>query len=145
MAALYAGYNVTITTSDSGTLPDQPYQTVYFGGEVDYLLGASSYIDPRNETLTGSALVATETVVDTFPGLKCRPDGPHARQCCDPAVGASARTQAHRGPDRRHGASLSVATSSALEFTTSPLYGDEQYNGQIGLQDAPTLLSELGG
>ena len=144
MASLYSGYNVTVTTSDAGDPPQGPHQTVYFGGYSFWLFGTSSYIDPRNETLTGSAVVATLTIADAYPGLDA------AQMAL--AIGNVATHESGHLLGLRHTEGLTDImavgpdpTSAALEFTTSPLYEGEQYNGQIGLQDAPTLLSEIGG
>lgn len=56
--SLYAGYAVQFTGSnESPTPPALPYQTAHVGGSYPGgLLGIADYIDPRNETLTGTSL-----------------------------------------------------------------------------------------
>jgi WD40 repeat protein len=59
---IYAGYDILFVSSDDGYTPSLPYHTVYVGGQTpDGLLGIPDYVDPRNETATGTAIVyATE-------------------------------------------------------------------------------------
>lgn len=70
LEGVYAAFNVEFFSSDDGVLPGIPYQTVYVGGpNPDDLLGISDYVDPRNETATGTALVyATEIAQVGIPG-----------------------------------------------------------------------------
>jgi len=60
--AVYGAFDIEFFTSDDAVWPDPPYHSVYVGGWTpDGLLGISDYIDPRNETATGTAIVyATE-------------------------------------------------------------------------------------
>ena len=66
----YAAYNVdpaladtadagiAFFSSEDGVIPSLPYQTVHIGGSTpDDLLGISDYVDPRNDTATGTAIV----------------------------------------------------------------------------------------
>ncbi len=84
MRTIYSKYNVDpvdANTSDGIKFyssdnydPDDvplPYQTVYVGGETpDNLLGIADYVDPRNATTTGTAIVyATEIAEQGIGGL----------------------------------------------------------------------------
>jgi WD40 repeat protein len=62
LASFYAPYNVVFSRADQDVPPTPPYQTIYIGGSTpDGLLGIADYVDPRNETTTGTAIVfATE-------------------------------------------------------------------------------------
>ncbi|MFQ5805310.1 MAG: PKD domain-containing protein [Phycisphaerae bacterium] len=59
---IYAAYDIQFFSSDDTVSPALPFQTVYVGGSTpEGLLGIADYIDPRNETTTGTAIVyATE-------------------------------------------------------------------------------------
>ncbi len=51
----YDGYNLQFVTSDAG-VPSGPHQTMHIGGSSSSLYGIADYIDPRNDTLTGSGI-----------------------------------------------------------------------------------------
>lgn len=58
----YAGYNVSITTSDDGPLPDGDYTVLHFGGDDAGLLGLADNVDMYNPTLRQTAII----YVDAF-------------------------------------------------------------------------------
>ena len=78
LRAIYARYNVDpadanfddgikIYSSDDYAATDipTPFITIYVGGILyDDLLGAADYVDPRNDTTTGMAVVAATTIAD---------------------------------------------------------------------------------
>lgn len=54
---VYTAFDVQIVSSDTGP-PVPPFHTVWIGSSSpDNLLGISDYVDPRNETGTGTAIV----------------------------------------------------------------------------------------
>ena len=59
---IYSGYDIDFFTSDDPEPPATPYLTVYVGGRSpEGYLGVADYVDPRNATATGTAIVfATE-------------------------------------------------------------------------------------
>ncbi|MBU0639708.1 MAG: PKD domain-containing protein [Planctomycetes bacterium] len=145
--AMYADWpNIVISTSDdAGAPPDRPYQTVYFGSSSLFFLGIADYIDPRNDTLTGSAIVATDTFDYDYPTLTAEEMGF--------AIGATAVHESGHLLGLRHtdlaGDVMSYSTS-ATDTTQgfrndAPLTASEQYNAQIGYQDARTLFDEIFG
>ncbi len=59
--SIYDGYDVQFVTSDAGT-PTAPFQTMHIGGTSTSLYGIADYIDPRNETLTGTGITFAVTI-----------------------------------------------------------------------------------
>lgn len=54
----YSGFNVEFTGSnESNQPPALPYQTLFVGGENALLYGIADYIDPRNDSQSGRAIV----------------------------------------------------------------------------------------
>lgn len=52
--------------SDMHGPPPLPYQTIYIGGSTpDGLLGVADYVDPRNETTTGTAIVYATQIAES--------------------------------------------------------------------------------
>lgn len=149
LSQLFEGYAVTFYTSD-GPLPDPPYQTLYFGGTADTPFGVSNYIDPRNDTLTGAALVATLSVRDEVNRLESAP----TPASMGLSIGnAAAREVGHLlGLRKTSGGILDLMNpeapinAAALTFMEAPLRSAEQYNSPaIGWQNAPQLLLETVG
>lgn len=72
--AKFAGFNVVVSTSDDGVLPQAPFQTMYVGGGDPFLYGKAAYIDPRNETLSGTGITFADTIAaDTIAGFYTNP------------------------------------------------------------------------
>jgi hypothetical protein len=141
----YARFNVVISTSDDGHEPVKPFQTVYFGGRSDEFYGISQYIDPRNETLTGAALVTTLDIAFDFPQVTPEEMGD--------LIGSVATHESAHLLGLRHteggfndimDPNAPIGSPTAI-FVSSPLYRAEEYNGQIGTQNAPILLEEVVG
>ncbi len=181
---LLIGYDVEVTTSDEGPPPAQPYQTVYFGGtfttEVNWLfsgslnapyvytrsgswrvydLGRADYIDPRNETLTGTAIVGLEGILNvtgtlspTLMGLVLGNATGHEmgflmglRRTEDQDLTSNDIMDLIQLWDDGNG-NLGTIVTTAPEFTEGALRPFEQYNTPaIGTQDAAVLLEELFG
>ncbi|MBL8878319.1 MAG: PKD domain-containing protein [Phycisphaerales bacterium] len=141
---LFATWDVEVTTSDDG-VPDAPFQTIYFAPTnftVDEfeLYGIADYIDPRNDTLTGSAVIKCPGFAADFPNSTVNDMGD--------LVGVVVAHECGHLLGLRH---VSDATdimdtgplSTTQVFKSSPLLSSEQYNAGSGTQDAPQLLNEL--
>lgn len=59
--ALYAGYAVTIMSSDEAAVPPGPHSTIYFGGYNSVLVGMGAGVDRYNADLTDDAIVYTRS------------------------------------------------------------------------------------
>ncbi len=62
---IYADFNVEIFTTDDAIQPDPPFQRLYVGGTAPTgsgLLGISDYIDPRNDTATGTGITFATSI-----------------------------------------------------------------------------------
>lgn len=57
----YAGYNVTVLSSDDGPPPDGPHATVHFGGVDDQLLGLADSVDQYNVDPWENAIIYVES------------------------------------------------------------------------------------
>ncbi|MBN2446698.1 MAG: hypothetical protein JXO22_08230, partial [Phycisphaerae bacterium] len=178
---MLAPYNVQVTCSegdlndpaDNGAPPASPYQQVYFGGTfvMDwdddtglYDLAAADYVDPRNETLTGTGAVSVDGILGVYgTGL--------------PAAGTMGlilgnataydigfllglrRTEGTTNDIMDLGVLWGYPSGATLLETSSPAFGEgalrayEQYGthppsptsalAPIGIQDAPTLFQQL--
>ncbi|RMF85877.1 MAG: PKD domain-containing protein [Planctomycetota bacterium] len=67
LRAQYAAYNITFVSSDEvaadpSLAPAPPFQTIYVGGFNLSLFGLADYVDPRNDTAIGSAIVYASRV-----------------------------------------------------------------------------------
>ncbi len=60
MRADYAGYNVTILTSDEGPAPSTPHSQLHFGGDDSSLLGLADNVDAYNSNPTQTAVIYTD-------------------------------------------------------------------------------------
>ena len=60
----YAGYNVTVLSSDEGPPPNGPYATVHFGGLDERLLGLADSVDQYNVDPWESAIIYVESFAD---------------------------------------------------------------------------------
>lgn len=142
---LFADWDVEVTTSDDG-VPDAPYQTVYFSA-TNFLTdeiepyGRADYLDPRNDTLTGSAIIKCRRFAQDFPGSTVNDMGDLlgvvVAHECGHLLGlrhTSDNTDVMRGE---------LIISATQTFRSSPLLASEQYNSGIGTQDAPQLLNEI--
>jgi WD40 repeat protein/chitodextrinase len=155
---VYAGFDVQFYSSDDGVTPTLPYQTIYVGGATpEGLLGVSDYIDPRNDTLTGTAIVyATEIAERGINGLFDNPADDTA------TLGrAMGRVAAHQigqllglrntddNTDIMEGWDIRQVGDPTIPRTlkTSLVTASEQVGnlGPIGFQDAPLLLQETVG
>jgi len=134
---LFAGFDVEVTD----TAPTPPYITVYFGGarplealQTEY--GFPGHIDARNNTLTGNAIVFTDTLEDAF-GLTEALVGTVAGRQIGFLLGLHLTT----------GNNADIMDAGA--DITGPLQFDESslapvFGGSTpGMQDAPRLFNEL--
>lgn len=137
----YAPWNVVITSSDEGDPPEPPYQTVHFGGSSLFVYGVADYIDPRNDTLTGSAIVYT----DNFAGSWSTPQE-YAAVIGEVAVHESGHLAGLRHVDNVQDIMATADWTGLSDFTVSPLSAFEQLNSPaIGIQDAPQWFDEIFG
>lgn len=145
---LFADYNLQVFTSDSATPPAPPYITVLFDSsasgfvnsvETEYF-GVADYLDPRNDTLTGTALIAANKLADEFMG-----ETPAALAGRMGAVAAHHIGHllglAHVDNDADI-MSREANPAPSQSFTQSPLTSVE-ISPPIGIQDAPLTLTEL--
>jgi WD40 repeat protein/PKD repeat protein len=136
---LFAGFDVEVTD----TAPTPPYISVYFGGQRPLEAPPSEYgfpnhIDARNDTLTGSAIVFTDTLEDEF-GLTEALVGTVAGRQIGFLLGLHLTTGNNADI---MGANADV--TGPLQFEDSalaPVFG----SSTPGTQDAPHLLNELVG
>jgi len=155
---VYAGFNIQFFSSDDGVTPALPFQTVYIGGSTpDWLLGVSDYIDPRNETTTGTAIVYATGIAELGIG------GFFANPADDTATlgRAIGRVAAHQigqllglrntddPTDIMQGSDVRQVGDPTIPriLKTSLVTASEQVGdlGPIGFQDAPLLLQETVG
>jgi WD40 repeat protein len=146
---IFGGYNVFFFDSE----PAQPYLSVYFGGgSADFWIAWTDYLDPRNQTRNGTAYVFSQTIATTYDGLL------DSETDMANALANVAAQQIGLLIGLRNSASGSgdimdpdltaseASIKSTVEFTDSePLNASEQFNGQMGTQNARELLSEIVG
>jgi WD40 repeat protein len=164
---LLSSYGFVVST-DPPANSAEPRLTVYFdvsgellGSEIpdrdgDGLITASDllfwglpdYIDPRNETLSGRAVVAVYDIV-SVPAYNALADGQLGLAIGNSALhqiglmcGLRETTQAL--PDDIMTEDSTQLPSAALDFTTADLVWPETLD-PIGIQDGPELLTELFG
>lgn len=152
---LFQPYDFMISTSPP-TEPAQPFQTIYFDGVGTLLTdggkssgdlqfyGLANFVDPRNETLTGRAVISVTEIRNDFPGLANEQD-----------LGITiGNTVAHQigllsGLRETTGNLSDIMTSNSsranitnLGFTIADLAASGGLTA-IGTQGAPLLLEEL--
>lgn len=149
MRRLYGRWNVEIVSSDEGQPPTPPYQTLYFGGRNPTLLGIADYIDPRNETLTGSGLVFANEIANEFSSRDSTFVGRYIGMVAAHEAGHLLGLRHVENPldimDATTGNYLNMGNiDETVDFLASPLLGREVGpNGTIGIQDAQALFDEL--
>jgi WD40 repeat protein len=155
--ALFAGHDVVITTTAPAD-PVQPVKTIYFdtsggmfvnggltAGDLVFF-GIPNYLDPRNDTLTGQAVISVTEVLDAFPGLATDAElGTTLGNIVAHQIGFMSGLRETTGNDNDVMTSASGrATADTLTFTTANLAASEDM-AAIGVQDASLLLQELFG
>ena len=176
---IVSGYDIQISTSDEGPPPEQPYQTLYFSGAfttvannlpsaaAPYILGngrirdlgRADYVDPRNETATGTAIVgvtgildATGTLSPTLMGLALGNATAHEmgfllglRRTEDSTLASDDIMDLVQLWDDGAG-NLGKITTTEPIFTESSLRSIEQFNiPALGTQDAAGMFEQLFG
>lgn len=138
----YAPWNVDVVSSDEGSPPSQPFQTIYFGAFAPFLFGIADYIDPRNATLAGSAIVLTDSIAAAFPDATLDFFGSF--------LGLVATHEAGHVLGLRHVANSEDIMNSGgpdlnadAQFRNSPIQPLEIPNGAIGTQNEPQLLEDI--
>lgn len=147
--ARFAGYDVVFVSSDDPQ-PNTPRLQMYVGGDNILAYGISDYIDPRNETLTGTGITfATGIGRDAIFGFFSFPAATPAD--IGVAIGNVAAHECGHLFGLRHVENnltdiMNTQTDplAALSFQASTVTSGEQEFGlpPIGVQDAPTLLLE---
>ncbi len=148
---LFAGYNVIVYTDASALAA--PYITIYFGGDSgdmisDEYYGAASQGDPRNQTLSGTALVLTNAVSEVYPLLAVSEFAVAfaniAAHLSGQLVGLTPTDGgANDVMDPDFMSTSGQLTSPAVEFTTSPPRSGVLPTDPLGLQNAPQILDEV--
>ncbi len=156
---LFQDYDFAFTTTE----PDdatQPRQTIYFdtterlltdasifAAQLDFY-GLTNYADPRNETLTGRAVIGVAQIIDAFPGLSNQQLGVTVGNAVAHHVGLLSglheTVQPGVAPDDIMISDSTEVTSELLLFTTAdlaPALGIDP----IGEQDADALLRDVFG
>lgn len=157
----FTGYNVAFFSSDDGPTPapgDEgiapPFQTMHVGGDNLFLYGIADYIDPRNDTVTGTgitfAVAIGEGTIESPFVLNPVTDVPSLGV----AIGQVAAHETGHLLGLRHTQNnpADIMTSgfdptASVGFTISEVSQFEQIYGlpTIGLQDAPQLFLETVG
>jgi hypothetical protein len=147
--ARFAGFDIVFVSSDDPQ-PSTPRLQMYVGGDNLLLYGIADYIDPRNETLTGTGITfATGIGRDAIFGFFSFPATTPAD--IGVAIGNIAAHECGHLFGLRHVQnnptdvmSTTIDPLSALSFQASPVSEFEQefFLPSIGIQDAPTLLLE---
>lgn len=168
---LLAPYNFVVLSSSRGeTPPTQPYHTIYFdtdfavleamsllgaGDTFDrngdniisaedlYFFGLSSFVDPRNDTSVGRAVVDVDSILAAFPGLAIAQQGTAIGNAVVHQIGLMSglfETAGVNSDIMTEDASL--ASSNILDFTVAPL-AFPTGRTPIGNQNAVQTLNEL--
>lgn len=168
---LLAAYNFVVLSSSRGeTPPAQPYHTIYFdtdfavlgamsllgtGDTFDrnndgfisagdlYFFGLASFVDPRNDTSVGRAVVDVDSLLAAFPGLAIAQQGTAIGNAAVHQIGLMSGLYETSGVNSDiMTADASLASSNILDFTVAPL-AFPAGRTPIGNQNAVLLLSEL--
>lgn len=177
LTSAYSGFNITFVSSDNVTFDAQgnpldlasPFQTIFVGGtsspaypdgNFEDLLGIADFVDPRNETSAGRAIVFANTVwnraqLGEFTNSVNTPAelgaalGRVAANVAGQMLGLRLTDDAG---DVMEGGDLAIGdpTISRTLGGAAPLSAAEQIISPtdfpvIGLQNSPQLLSELVG
>lgn len=175
VSALFAPYDFVILSSAAGDAePTQPHLTVYFDNSGNVLQAAQAsagttfalsddllfyglpdFIDPRNETLTGRAVVSVSSIISDFPtlttetqlgtaiansaahqvGLLC---GLYETQTTPPTLSTDIMTI---DETRLPVTTLDFTIENLAPHPVERVYGTGATG--IGIQDGPQLLGEL--
>lgn len=141
---LLSDWDFDVTTSDETDPPDSPHIVVYFGGESDTELAVQDYVDIRNQTQSGNVLILTDTFNDLLPGLSVSELGDAIGRETVRRVGYLVGLNNTEGENDIMNPDL-PPDNTALDFLLANLRDDELFNGQIGIQDARLLLTEIVG
>ncbi len=148
--AVFAGFNVFVSTTDDTNPPLAPFQTIYFGdsNEIDGLeaplrFGVSDFTDPRNTTVTGRAFIDYGNIVTALPGRSAAEYGAILGNAAAHQIGHLLGLRNTTGGATDIMDASQTSTSTAMALQSSPLDGNGQYGpSAIGIQDAPLLLEE---
>jgi WD40 repeat protein len=151
MDEIFADYDVVIS-ADAAELT-APYITIYFGGSATDF-GAHAFHDPRNQTLSGAALVATTAIAQRYPTFSPSDLAVAFANVAAREAGYLMGLHTSAGGfndimDPTFLYSPTYIRSSIPGFRSAVLDRKEQYGGAyygaIGIQNAPQLLQELVG
>lgn len=149
MNAVYAPYNIAFFSSDNPPTTS-PRLRMYIGGSSQFSLGLSDYVDPRNETLTGSGVayatsIGLSAIANEFANPVSTPTDVGL------AIGMVAAHELGHLLGLRHVQNnpsdimlTNYDPTLGLSITASEVEQDEQLFDlpSLGVQDAATLLLE---
>jgi len=154
---IYSAFDVEFVSSDDGVLPDLPFQTIHIGGSTpDELLGISDYVDPRNDTTTGTAIVYATEIAEqgitgsggwTNPMVNVNDLGVAVGTVAAHQVGQLLGLRNTDDPtDIMEGSSIRQVADPTIPriLKSATVTATEQVGslGAIGIQNAPLLLQE---
>ncbi len=148
----YAGFNIQFFNSDTTpiTAVQPPFLTAHIGGDDPFSYGTADYIDPRNETTTGTSITfATGIAADGIRGFFANPIS--SVNALGVAIGTVAAHEIGHCLGLRHTDDAADLMQGAADptiprqFRAAAPSASEQLLGlpPIGVQNAPELLEQV--